>query len=208
MNNIINFEEYLLFNKIKDLNEDELDNINNKILSLFEDDNIYELDNIFEGEKIEALKDVFKRNPEEGTFKKLVKYFLFSTATSWAGGAVGAGIGKLAGGGNKVQAGIKIFSFLGTALGILGLALYRRETDNCDAKRNKANPDKWYDCKKNAAEKTIIKIKSSSIEAINAAKKRNDDKAVEKIIKSRDEIINRMEDVINKCKNKADINEI
>jgi hypothetical protein len=213
MTNFLSFSDHLDINEMLNVSftEEEMDNLDKLTKEIILSENYEEAYALYEGENLQKIKDAFRRNPDESTFKKIVKYY----AASWAGAYAGIGVGAIAGtvasgvsgkatktiGGipvSKAKHGAGIGNLIGTFLMILVLSVYRKSTDACQAKKN--TPINWWRCQKDAAENTKIKLKQNEAVALSALNKGKDkEKEIAKLKEKVASKIEYLDTKIGKC---------
>jgi hypothetical protein len=205
MTNILSFSDHLDINEMLNASftEEEMDNLDKITKEIFLSENYEEAYALYEGERWQKFKDAFKRNPDESTFKKILKYIagaaLIGTGARIGGAAGGAAIGKVAKAGavTGAKAGIAIGNIIGL-FGYLAIALYRRNTDICDSK--KSSPVNWWRCQKDAAEKTKASLKSNYADALAILSKgENNEKQILKLKEKMDSKNEYLDEKIAKC---------
>jgi hypothetical protein len=183
MTNFLSFSEHLDINEMLKVSftEEEINDIDKLTEEIILSENYEEAYALYEGEKFQKLKDAFKRNPDEGAFTRILKYLI----TGWTGAAVG----ELAGPSGAV---------VGTLFSYLVLAVYRRNTDICESKKN--SPINWWRCQKDGAEKAKAILKGKEAETLSALnKKENSKKEIEKFKKVAASKMEYLDKKIEKC---------
>lgn len=205
MTNFLSFSEHLDINEMlsTSFTEKEMDNLDKLTKEIILSENYEEAYALYESERWQKFKDAFKRNPDESTFKKILKYMggatLIGTSARIGGAAAGAAIGKVTKTGAMAGAvtGTNVGSIIGL-FGYLAIAMYRRNTDICDSK--KSSPISWWRCQKEAAEKTKASLKGSYEDArAILSKGENNEKQILKLKEKMDSKIEYLDEKIAKC---------
>ena len=225
MTNFLSFSDHLDINEMLNVSftEKEINDIDKITKEIFLSENYEETYALYESENLQKLKDAFKRNPDESTFKKILKYLAVAVPT--VGTAAMANIMHSAVKVDKLMkaTGVKdpnnfppdvqkkiatsvSKSALKTGLIValfarLAIGIYRKYTDTCEAKKN--TPINWWRCQKDGAVKTKASLKSNYEEARRILQKGKDnEKDIEKLKATFTSKMEYLDEKIGKCEAK------